>query len=76
MTQEAIGVRAGEDDRVDVRIAVCAINEFFQLFGDRGIEQRMRASVDTSDKYPGVAFDGNVSFGLRVTSRCVHVILL
>ena len=76
MTQEAIGVRSGEDDRVDVRIAVCAINEFFQLFGDRGIEQRMRASVDTSDKYPGVAFDGNVSFGLGVPLRCVHVILL
>ena len=71
-------MRAGEDDRVDVRIAVCAINQFFQLFGDRGIKQRMRASVDTSDKYPGVAFNGNVSCGLRAasgTSRRVHVIL-
>ena len=76
MTQEAIGVRSGEDDRVDVRIAVCAINEFFQLFGDRGIEQRMRASVDTSDKYPGVALNGNVSCGLRAASRLVHVVLL
>jgi hypothetical protein len=68
-------MRAGEDDRVDVRITVCAINQFFQLFGDLGIEQRMWASVDTSDKYPGVAFNGNVSCGLRVTSRRVHVIL-
>src|SRR5215211_2581113 len=66
MTQEAIRMRASEDDRVDVRIAVCAINQFFQLFGDRGIKQRMRAAVDTSDKYPGVALNGNVSCGLRV----------
>ena len=72
-------MRASEDDRADVRIAVCAINQFFQLFGDRGIKQRMRASVDTSDKYPGVAFNGNVSCGLLCaasgTSRRVHVIL-
>ena len=68
-------MRAGEDDRVDVRIAVCAINQLFQLFGDLGIEQRMRASVDTSDKHPGAALDGDVSCGLRATSRRVHVIL-
>src|SRR6266496_3807141 len=66
MTQEAIRMRAGEDDRMDVRIAVCAINQFFQLFGDRGIKQRMRAAVDTSDKHPGVALNGDVSCGLRV----------
>jgi len=64
MTQEAIRVRAGEDDRVDVRIAVCAINQFLQLLGDRGIKQCMRASVEASDEYPGVAFNGNVSGGL------------
>src|SRR6266496_1634045 len=66
MTQEAIRMRAGEDDRMDVRIAVCAINQFFQLFGDRGIKQRMRAAVDTSDKHPGMALNGNVSCRLRV----------
>jgi hypothetical protein len=64
MTQEAIGMSAGEDYRVDVRIAVCAINQFFQLFGHRGIKQRVRASVEASDKYPGVAFNGDVSCGL------------
>src|SRR6266516_5549435 len=69
MTQEAIRMRAGEDDRMDVRIAVCAINQFFQLFGDRGIKQRMRAAVDTSDKYAGVALNINVSCGLRVHTR-------
>src|SRR6266516_3367959 len=66
MTQEAIRMRASEDDRMDVRIAVCAINQFFQLFGDRGIKQRMWTAVDTSDKYPGVALNGDVSCGLRV----------
>src|SRR6266496_3589130 len=66
MTQEAIRMRTGEDDRADVRIAVCTIDQLFQLLGDLGIEQRMRASVDTSDKYPGVALDGNVPCGLRV----------
>jgi hypothetical protein len=75
MTQEAIGVRAGEDDRADARIAVCAINQFLQLFGDLGVEQRMRASVDTSDKHPGVALDGDVSCGLRAASRRAHVVL-
>jgi len=58
-------MRTSEDDRVDVRIAVCAINQFLQLFGHRGIKQRVRASVETSDKYPCVAFNGNVSCGLR-----------
>jgi hypothetical protein len=61
MTQEAIRVRAGEDNRMDVRVAVRTINQFFQLLGDRGIKQGMRASVDSSDKYPGVAFNSNVS---------------
>src|SRR5213595_826918 len=68
-------MRTGEDDRADVRIAVCTIDQLFQLLGDLGIEQRMRASVDTSDKHPGVALDGNVSWGLRATSRRVHVVL-
>lgn len=45
MAQEAIRMRAGEDDRVDVRIAVCAINQFLQLQGDRGVKQRKRASI-------------------------------
>src|SRR2546423_13877031 len=75
MTQEAVRMRTGEDDRADVRIAVCTIDQRFQLLGDLGIEQRMRASVDTSDKHPGVALDGNVSWGLRATSRRVHVVL-
>ena len=75
MTQEAVRVRTGEDDRADARIAVCTIDQLFQLLGDLGIEQRMRASVDTSDKHPGVALDGNVSCGLRATSRRVHVVL-
>ncbi len=74
MTQEAIRVRAGEDDRVDVRIAVRAINQLFQLLGHRGIEQRMRASVETGDEHAGVAFDGDVPFGLRAAPRRVHVI--
>ncbi len=75
MTQEAIGMRPGEDDRADVRIAVCTIDQLFQLLGDLGIEQRVRASVDTSDEYPGVAFDGDVSCGLRAASRRAHVVL-
>src|SRR5213083_1964735 len=69
MTQEAVRMRPGEDDRADDRIAVCTIDQLFQLLGDLGIEQRVRASVDTSDKHPGVALDGNVSYGLRATSR-------
>ena len=68
-------MRTGEDDRADVRIAVCTIDQRFQLLGDLGIEQRMRASVDTSDKHPGVALDGNVSCGLRATSGRAHVVL-
>ena len=68
MAQEAIRMRAGEDDRMDVRIAVHPINQFFQFSGDRGIEQRMRASVETGDKYPGVALIGDVPHGLRARS--------
>ncbi|GAA3990595.1 hypothetical protein GCM10022232_25900 [Streptomyces plumbiresistens] len=68
-------MRTCEDDRADVRISVCTIDQLFQLLGDLGIEQRMRASVDTSDKHPGVALDGNVSCGLRATSRRAHVVL-
>src|SRR5215216_839488 len=55
MTQEAVRMRTGEDDRADVRIAVCTIDQLFQLLGDLGIKQRMRAAVDTSDKHPGMA---------------------
>jgi len=43
-------MRAGEDDRVDVRIAVCAIDQVFQLPGDLGIEQRVRAAVAFLDR--------------------------
>jgi hypothetical protein len=68
-------MRAGEDDRADVRIAVCTIDQLFQLLGDLGIEQGMWASVDTSDEDPGVALDGDVSCGLRATSRRAHVVL-
>ena len=68
-------MRTGEDDGVDVRIAVCTIDQLFQLLGDLGVEQRVRAPVDTSDEHSGVAFDGDVSCGLRVALRRAHPVL-
>ena len=71
-------MRASEDDRMNVRVAVCAIYQLFQLFGDLGIKQRMWASVDTSDEYRAVVLDIDVTIGPRgfaailITLRCFH----
>ena len=56
-------MRAGEDDGVDVRVAVCAINQLFQLLGNRDIKQRMRASVDARDEDRAAFFDIDVTVG-------------
>jgi hypothetical protein len=68
MAQEAIGMGPGEYDGVDVWIAVCAIDQLLELPGHLGIEQRVWASVEAGDEYPGVAFDGDVSCGVRCAS--------
>ena len=54
-------MRPGEGDRADVRIAVCAIDQPFELLGHLWVEQCVRAAVEASDEDAGAAFDGDVS---------------
>src|SRR5947208_10274718 len=44
MTQEAVRMRTGEDDRADARIAVCTIDQRFQLLGEDRKSTRLNSS--------------------------------
>lgn len=65
-------MRAGKDDSTNIRVAVCTINQLFQLFGHRGIKQRMRAAVDVRDEDRAAVFDIDVTHGPGRFGKCVH----
>jgi hypothetical protein len=57
MTDEPLGMRPGEDDGTDVRIAVGSGHQPVQLLGDVEAELLVRAAVDPDDQDGPAIFD-------------------
>ena len=61
VADEALRMGAGEDDRVDVRVAVGPVDERVELLGDVVAEQPERAAVDPGDQHGSAVLDLEVS---------------
>jgi hypothetical protein len=63
VADEPLGVRSGEDDGVDVGVALDPVHQLLQLVGDVGAEQAVWAAVDP---------DGSAILDLEVALRIRH----